>query len=119
MLAKYWKKVLLAICVIACIYNVMSKLVNRASLEANLEKANDGNTVFDFSSKKSSENTSDIIEGVVSKNEEIQNSVITNQVENETSSQENVENITEENTAENSDENDSKTFKFTDYIFNW
>ena len=47
MLAKMWKKVLLAVCIIACIYNVMSKLVNRHSLESNLKSANDGNTVID------------------------------------------------------------------------
>ena len=37
MLAKIWKKLLLAICIIACIYNVMSKLVSRTSLERQLE----------------------------------------------------------------------------------
>lgn len=47
MLAKMWKKILLAICIIACIFNIMSKLVNRHSLESNLERANDGNTVLD------------------------------------------------------------------------
>ena len=47
MLAKMWKKVLLAICIIACIFNLMSKLVNRHSLESNLKRANDGNTVLD------------------------------------------------------------------------
>ena len=47
MLAKMWKKVLLAICIIACIFNLMSKLVNRHSLETNLRSVNDGNTVLD------------------------------------------------------------------------
>ena len=37
MLAKVWKKVLLAICIIACIYNVMHKLVSRTSLEVQLQ----------------------------------------------------------------------------------
>lgn len=36
MLAKIWKKVLFAICIIACIYNVMNKLVSRTSLEVQL-----------------------------------------------------------------------------------
>ena len=36
MLAKIWKKLLLAICIIACIYNVMNKLVSRTSLETQL-----------------------------------------------------------------------------------
>ena len=83
MLAKVWKKVLLAICIIACIYNIMSKLVNRASLEANLQKANDGNTIFDFSSKDSKSNTSEIVDGVISRNVTIENTI-----ENEISEEE-------------------------------
>ena len=37
MLAKLWKKLLFAICIIACIYNVMNKLVSRTSLEVQLK----------------------------------------------------------------------------------
>ena len=33
MLPKIWKKLLLAICIIACLFNVTAKLVNRISLE--------------------------------------------------------------------------------------
>lgn len=33
MLAKIWKKLLLAICIIACLFNITVKLVNRISLE--------------------------------------------------------------------------------------
>lgn len=36
MLAKVWKKALLAVCIIACLYNVMHKLVSRTSLEVQL-----------------------------------------------------------------------------------
>ncbi len=57
MLAKLWKKVLLAVCIVACIFNIMSKLVNRNSLEVNLKSANDGNTVFDFTRKEKEEST--------------------------------------------------------------
>ncbi len=32
MLAKYWKKIGLLILIIACVFNVMSKLVNKVSL---------------------------------------------------------------------------------------
>ena len=32
MLAKYWKKIGLVIIIIACVFNVMSKLVNKLSL---------------------------------------------------------------------------------------
>lgn len=31
MLAKYWKKVCILILIIACLFNIMSKLVNRIS----------------------------------------------------------------------------------------
>lgn len=57
MLAKLWKKVLLAVCILACIFNIMSKLVNRNSLEVNLKSANDGNTVFDFTRKEKDESS--------------------------------------------------------------
>lgn len=36
MLAKIWKKVLLFILIIACLFNVVSKLVKNMSLEAEL-----------------------------------------------------------------------------------
>lgn len=57
MLAKMWKKVLLAVCIIACIFNLMSKLVNRHSLESNLKSANDGNTVLDAIKNESTTET--------------------------------------------------------------
>ena len=36
MLAKIWKKVLLAILIIACLFNIVLKLVNRVSLNKEL-----------------------------------------------------------------------------------
>ena len=54
MLAKLWKKVLLGICIIACLFNITSKLVNRHSLKENLQSVNDGKTIFDLSGKDSS-----------------------------------------------------------------
>ena len=36
MLAKIWKKVLLAILIIACLFNIVSKLVNKVSLNKEL-----------------------------------------------------------------------------------
>ena len=58
MLAKLWKKVLLAICIIACLFNITSKLVNRHSLKENLQSVNDGETIFDLSGKKDSSSNS-------------------------------------------------------------
>ena len=124
MLAKVWKKVLLVICIIACIYNIMSKLVNRASLEANLQKANDGNTIFDFSSKDSKSNTSEIVDGVISRNVTIENTIENEISEEETTStsNENIQNEVIEEEAEDEEvqeETKSQGVKFTDLIFKW
>ena len=37
MLAKYWKKIGLFILIIACIFNIMTKLVNKMSLKSERE----------------------------------------------------------------------------------
>lgn len=37
MLAKIWKKLLFAICIIACLFNVMNKLVKQTSLDKQLK----------------------------------------------------------------------------------
>ena len=54
MLAKLWKKILLAVCIVACLFNITHKLVNRHSLKENLQSVNDGETIFDLSRDKSS-----------------------------------------------------------------
>lgn len=120
MLAKLWKKVLLAVCIIACIYNIMSKLVNRASLEANLQRANDGNTIFDFSSKDSKSNTSEIVDGVIPKNIVVENKITNNVVENEIIAEEVTNTQVEEKPKEQEPEKEkSEGIKFTDLIFKW
>jgi len=48
MLAKLWKKVLLAVCIIACIYNVMGKLISRTSLEMQLKSVQNQASLLDF-----------------------------------------------------------------------
>ena len=68
MLPRIWKKVLLAICIIACLFNIVSKLVNRSSLEENLKSVNDGNMIWDVFKIESEKNTiqNDTIDGVMS-----------------------------------------------------
>ena len=103
MLAKVWKKVLLAICIVACIYNVMSKIVNRHSLEENLKSANDGETVFDFSKK-----------------EEVSENVVEQNNISETSSKSVIDNsLSEENsdTQENSSNSFFNPFSNLDFLF--
>ena len=42
MLPKIWKKLLLAICIIACLFNITAKLVNRISLEKVISSEQEG-----------------------------------------------------------------------------
>ena len=39
MIAKIWKKVLFVILIVACLFNVVNKLVHKASLEQELESS--------------------------------------------------------------------------------
>lgn len=39
MLARYWKKIGLFILIVACVFNVMSKFVNKLSLKSELESS--------------------------------------------------------------------------------
>lgn len=131
MLAKLWKKVLLAVCIIACIFNIMSKLVNRHSLKENLESANDGETVFSIFQKEEvvSGESEEIIEGVVNpapeQNVVEENTVVENEsvvVENTTENAGTTENLVEENTTEPTEEvteetpEEDRTFKFSDFV---
>ena len=142
MLAKVWKKVLLAVCIIACIFNIMSKLVNRHSLKENLESANDGQTVFSIFQKDEvvESESQPIIDGVMNPEpttEESNTSVVSNYGTNEVknnivvteenaTTEETSENLVEENPVEENvtsetdeettvEEEKSGTFKFSDF----
>lgn len=39
MVAKIWKKILLFVLIVACLFNIVNKLVNKASLEKELESS--------------------------------------------------------------------------------
>ena len=115
MLAKSWKKILLAICIVACIYNVMSKIVNRHSLEDNLKTANDGEVVFDLSSKKTDSTPlkNSITENVISNTTTAEE----NTVEGTTVENEVVEELElEENETDNSSGTSFNSFNF-DFLF--
>lgn len=122
MLAKLWKKVLLAICIIACIYNVMSKIVNRHSLEINLESVNDGNTVFNFERDKKEQKDSEVIDGVINNtqvnNEEMQqtNEATTDDASNENTETEVVSEEESQDQEENNTENQKKSNKNVQYM---
>lgn len=76
MLAKVWKKFLLVICVIACLFNITYKIVNKTSLKVELQSIVGGESLSSIFSNKDEEQQSEYIDGV-------QN--VANQVENETS----------------------------------
>lgn len=48
MLAKIWKKVLLSICILACIYNIMHKLVYRTSLNEQLKSVINQSSILEM-----------------------------------------------------------------------
>lgn len=121
MLAKIWKKALLAVCIIACIFNIMSKLVNRHSLKENLESVNDGETIFSIFQKEEVVETKSepIIEGVMTP-ETTEN--VTETASNTTSvvekTNENVEQETVKQEATEEDKQQDKkdeVFKFSDF----
>ncbi len=56
MLAKVWKKALLAVCIIACLYNVMHKLISRTSLEVQLKSVESKTSVMDSGYEENSLN---------------------------------------------------------------
>lgn len=106
MLAKLWKKVLLAVCIIACIFNIMSKLVNRHSLKENLESANDGITIFSVFQKEEvvESESQPIIDGVMNPEPAEQNetntSVVSTYQTNETENSAVVVEMDENNTVQ-------------------
>lgn len=131
MLAKLWKKVLLAICIIACIFNIMSKLVNRHSLKENLESANDGETVFSIFQKDEviESESEQIIDGVINTDQTEENTasenstIIVKQVAEENAiesnivedSNENVEETTSESVQINNENSNDGKINFSDF----
>jgi len=57
MLAKTWKKILLFICIILCVYNVMHKLVSRTSLETQLKSVEGESSIIDVRNKVDTNST--------------------------------------------------------------
>ena len=85
MLAKNWKVILLIICVVAILFNIISKIVRAPSLQKNLKALQDQNYVYQdtvnvtnpFSNDKKNEETS----SSESREEPVTNNVIETVVE--------------------------------------
>ena len=54
MLAKYWKKIGMVILIVACVFNIMSKLVNKLSL--NSEMLSSAQYVYEQQQQEENEN---------------------------------------------------------------
>lgn len=65
MLAKIWKKVLLIICIIACLFNITYKIVNKTSLKVELQSIVGGESLSSiFKNKDKEKKQSEFIEGI-------------------------------------------------------
>ena len=64
MLAKVWKKFLLVICVIACLFNITYKIVNKTSLKIELQSIVGGESLSSIFNNKEEEEQSEYINGV-------------------------------------------------------
>ena len=53
MLARYWKKIGMLILIIACVFNIMSKLVNKVSLNQEMISS----AIYSLQHQEESENT--------------------------------------------------------------
>ena len=84
MLAKVWKKALLAVCIIACLYNVMSKLVSRTSLEVQLRSVQDQTSLTEgLKNKDSMQN-----QGNQNESETLKNQINSNKINQQNRNQE-------------------------------
>ena len=64
MLAKVWKKFLLVICIIACLFNITYKIVNKTSLKIELQSIVGGESLSSIFNNKEEEEQSEYIDGV-------------------------------------------------------
>lgn len=120
MLAKIWKKLLLAICIIACLFNVTYKLVNRISLEKVISTQQEG---VDVKKLLNIVDEPKVVTDKVSKYNVVDNNMVSNtSVTDENGEEEQVN--PEEQPVENPEENpeevsepeESKSMTVTDFI---
>ena len=78
MLAKIWKKILLAVCVIAILFNIMSKLVYKTNLKEQLKSVVGGTSISDIFNKK--EDTTINSDEIVDNTDKSENKIQVNKV---------------------------------------
>ena len=124
MLAKIWKKLLLAICIIACLFNITYKLVNRVSLEKVISGQPEGVNVRNLLNITED---SKVVMDKSSYYNNVTNTTVTNNTENSEqvnpeeeqqveNSEENVEQNPEDNPEETQEPEENKSMTVTDFI---
>ena len=73
MLAKVWKKFLLVICIIACLFNITYKIVNKTSLKIELQSIVGGESLSSIFNNKEEETQSEYIDGVQNMENQVEN----------------------------------------------
>ena len=119
MLPKMWKKLLLAICIIACLFNVTAKLVNRISLEKVIASEQEGVDVREILNIVEEEPV--LTQNTTSTYNVVEDEQLVENVSNEEVSYD--EEIVEENGEEQENQGDLMTYitdtsKYTDFLQN-
>ena len=73
MLAKVWKKFLLVICVIACLFNITYKIVNKTSLKIELQSIVGEESLSSIFNNNEEETQSEYIDGVQNMENQVEN----------------------------------------------
>lgn len=117
MLPKIWKKLLLAICIIACLFNITVKLVNRISLEKVIASQQEGVNVKELLNITDEQPVVTKPVNSITNYNVVETAPVVEQTEEQVNVEENIEeeNINNEEVSENTDEQEEN---FMDRMFN-
>ncbi|MBO5398005.1 MAG: hypothetical protein J6A36_03645 [Clostridia bacterium] len=117
MLPKIWKKLLLAICIIACLFNITVKLVNRISLEKVIASQQEGVNVKELLNITDEQPVVTKPVNSVTNYNVVETAPVVEQTEEQVNVEENIEeeNINNEEVSENTEEQEEN---FMDRMFN-
>lgn len=123
MLPKIWKKLLLAICIIACLFNITVKLVNRISLEKVIASQQEGVNVKELLNITDEQPVVTKPVNSITNYNVVETAPVVEQTEEQVSVEENIENenfeeenINNEEVTENTEEEQEENFM--DRMFN-
>lgn len=123
MLPKIWKKLLLAICIIACLFNITVKLVNRISLEKVITSQQEGVNVKELLNITDEQPVVTKPVNSITNYNVVETAPVVEQTEEQVSVEENIENenfeeenINNEEVTENTEEEQEENFM--DRMFN-